>query len=497
VLVHSGVKGTRITATNRMAEKAGAVIGQMLNDARAACPEIHVEQGNEEADRDYLTRLGHWGMRYSPMVAIDGIDGLLVDIAGCDHLFGGEQALITDFMLRVEAIGLSARAGLADTPGAAWALARYGRGQDLIAPPNQSLEATIDLPIEAMRLEEKVLLLLRRLGLKQIDQLHTIPRAALERRFRSREAASSVQLRLDQLVGFIREPLVPLKEVAPYREVLSCAEPAIEAAAIAMALDHLLLRLEHRLECEGLGARALTLTACHSDGGYDGVSIVLGRAAREPDYIARLFSERLEGINPGFGIDLFILSADRVEKMSEAQQSLAANSLPKDVIPLIDRLMNRLGVEHITRLAPVASHVPERAQRSVPAIGGQVMGGQAPAWEIMVSRPFRLFERPELIETIAEVPDGPPLRFVWRRLTRKIIRSRGPERIAPEWWREIGNGGQGSYDNRQSLLLRTNARDYYEVEDEEGTRYWLFRAGLYGLTRNGDAPQWFIHGLFG
>jgi len=495
VLVESGIKGTRITATNKIAEDAGAAIGQMLNDARAACPNIHVEQGEPDIDQAWLERLGHWAMRYSPVVALDGADGLLIDIAGCDHLFGGEEALLHDLSSRLARIGLTAQAGLADTPGAAWALARFGMGKtaapSAIAPPGAVLEATAHLPVEALRLDDRMLLLLRRLGLKQIATLRSIPRAALERRFHSREAAFSVRLRLDQIAGDIREPLVPLKETPPYRETFACAEPAIDIVAIAMALDHLLMRMESRLQREGRGARALTLTACHSDGGYDALNVLLGRATRNPAHIARLFQDRLEQIDPGFGIDLFILSVDRVEVMTETQQSMMSTdgTLQKDIIPLIDRLINRLGAEHITRLYPLESHMPERAQKIIPA----GMAEAAVAWDMAIAtaRPFRLFEHPEPIDAIAEVPDGPPLRFTWRRLTRKVIRTRGPERIAPEWWRQM-SGAQG-----QSLLIRANARDYFEVEDEEGTRYWLFRAGLYGEMRHGDAPQWFIHGLFG
>ncbi len=538
VLVESGIKGTRITATNHHAEKSGALIGQMLSDARAGCPEIHVEQAELELDQAWLERLGHWAMRYSPVVALDGTDGLLIDIAGCDHLFGGEELLLHDVMMRFEKIGLTTGTGLADTPGAAWALARYGVGRTrnlisplegemspqvteggkavntepaahppltasrpsppqggrleksgtpspAIAPSGQTVEATATLPVEALRLDERVLLLLRRLGLKTIGAVRAIPRAALERRFRSREAAFSVQLRLDQISGDIREPLAPLKETPPFREVLACPEPAIETGAISVALDHLLQRLKHRLERNGLGARTLTLTACHSDGGHDTLHVKLGRAARDPAHIARLFCDRLEQIDPGFGIDLFILAADRVEAMVEGQQSLTAETSSRDVVLLIDRLMNRLGAEHITRLVPVESHLPERAQKIIPA----TLAEQVVAWDLptLAARPFRLFEHPETIETIAAVPDGPPLRFTWRRLVHKVVRTRGPERIAPEWWRDI-NGPQ---------LLLTNARDYYEVEDADGVRYWLFRAGLYGEVRNGNTPQWFIHGLFG
>ncbi len=508
MLVESGVKGTRITATSIAAEKAGAAIGQMLNDARAGCPEIYVEQAAANLDQIFLQRLGHWAMRYSPVVALDGDDGLLIDTYGCDHLFGGEEGLMRDALARFARIGLTARAAIADTKGAAWALARFGlnmeimhhtaclseeesRSAFIIAPPGEAVITTAALPVDGLRLDDNVLLLLRRLGLKQISALRAIPRSALERRFHSRQAAWSVRLRLDQMAGEISEPLTPLKEVAPCRETLGLAEPAIDEMAIAMALDHLLQRIKTRLERDGLGVRALTLAACHSDGGHDALTIRLGRASRDPDHIARLFKDRLAEIDPGYGIDMFILAADRVEPIAEEQKSLTAHSQGEggDIVLLIDKLMNRLGAAHITRLVPVASHLPEQAQRIV--LAG--MAEPAAAWHgpVPTARPFRLFERPEEIETLAEVPDGPPLRFTWRRLTRKIIRARGPERIAPQWWREIEDA------NGRELFFRTNARDYYEVEDEEGLRYWLFRAGLYGETRHGAAPQWFIHGLFG
>lgn len=497
VLVASGVKGTRITATNRAAERAGITIGQMLTDARAGCPEILAEQGEADLDQAWLERLGNWAMRYSPVVALDGVDGLLIDIAGCDHLFGGEQALLDDVLARFCKIGLTARLGLADTPGAAWALARFARQKNasVIAAPGKTLPATAALPVEALQLDERVVLLLHRLGLKRIDDLRAIPRPALERRFRSREAAFSVQLRLDQLAGDIHQPLCALQEIPPWREVLSCAEPAIDQMAISMALDHLLHRMSARLQRQGLGARSLTLTVCHSDGGYDALHVRLARAARQPEHIARLFRDRLEEINPGFGIDFFILAAGQVEAMAEQQQSLVTDNRQagaKELTLLIDRLINRLGVEHVTRLYPYESHLPEQAQQIIPM--AMVPGGAsntAVAWasQAPLARPFRLFDQPEPIETIAEVPDGPPRSFTWRGFTRKIVRSSGPERIAPEWWQQNGAG--------RAQFIRCNARDYFHVEDEEGSGYWLFRAGLYGAVRHGNAPQWFIHGLFG
>ena len=488
VLVEHGAKGTRITAANHAAFRMGAAVGQPLTDARAACPTLRVEQADRQADADLLDLLARWAMRYSPVVAVDGTDGLMLDTSGCDHLFGCEGGLVADCLKRLRAAGFSVSAGLAGTPGLASALARYGSGSEIVAADAPARMA--GLPVEALRLSQERLLLLRRLGLKTVGALAAIPRAALERRFRSREAAQSVQLRLDQMTGAVREPLIPLYPPEPCRAFLAMSEPVIDVSGVQFALDELLVRLSHRLEKTGEGARSFRLTAFRADGGSSFLDVRLSRPGRAIRPIARLFAERLEAIDCGFGIDGFLLAAGDVERIPAEQQAMvedrggAGADDPRifcdAIAPLVDTLANRLGPAAVHQWAPEETHVPERTVRRV-AVGGALAWAEWEEKAGKMQRPFRLFDRPEPVEVTAEVPDGPPMQFTWRRVRRIVTRVRGPERIAPEWWRADSRG--------------LAVRDYFAVEDREGRQYWLYREG--GYTGEGTAfPRWYVHGLF-
>ena len=500
VLVEQSVRGARIAATNEAARMAGACVGKMLSDARAACPFINVEKTTPEADATMLKRLALWASRYSPIVALDESAapdeivpdfGLLIDITGCDHLFGGEQAMMADIKNRLLKTGFTAQLATAPTIGAAHALARYGNGLQIAASHEEASEQVGLLPVEALRLTHDRTTLLRRLGLKTVHSVVGVPRQALERRFRARADAQSVQMRIDQLNGSISEPLLPLRSPAPWRSHMSCAEPVFDIEAIRFALTELLNRLSGRMETAAQGAQGWRLTAFHTDGGASSVTIRLSRPSREHSHILHLFEQKLEQIDPGYGIDDFLLEASDCDDVSVQQTSLvrddeAANErLAAEMSGLVDRLSNRFGAQNITYAVPQKSHVPERAWRMVHASSGNVAKAQ---WEEIAfetefrtaARPFRLFDLPERAEVSAQVPDGPPLNFRWRHMLYHITRATGPERIAPEWWREGPRG--------------IAIRDYYQVEDTEGRRYWLFRQGSYG---DDTMPEWFVHGVFG
>ena len=505
VLVEHGVRGTRITATNSMAQDAGARVGQMLTDARASCPLLMVEQARHEADDLMLERLALWAGRYSPITSLDQSAaphdvikdfGLLIDTTGCEHLFGGEANMMRDCLRRLGAMGFTASAAMAPTVGAAHALSRYGSGFDIALTHEDALHMAGGLPVEALRLDDDRTLLLRRLGLKTVHSVLRVPRHALERRFRAKTDARSVQMRVDQFKGDIHEALSPLRPPAPWHAHMPCAEPALDITGVRFALGELFTRLSTRMETAVQGARAWRLNAFHTDGGSSSVTIRMSRASRDRAHIMRLFEEKLDQIDPGYGIDGFVLEAGdcdavRTHQTSLVQDQNAANEvLAAELSGLVDRLSNRFGDRNITYATPVKSHIPERAWRMITAssAGAAAVNGQALAWQEVeaetvfrtTSRPFRLFDTPETAEVTAQVPDGPPLNFRWRRISRQIIRARGPERIAPEWWREGPRG--------------TAIRDYYEVEDSQGRRYWLFREGLYGGDKS---PGWFVHGVFG
>lgn len=475
-----------MTAANEAARAASVYPGMALADARAILPALASRPAEPEADAAALGALAEWCIRYTPWTNVDGDDGLWLDITGCAHLFGGEDVLLADLDRRLGAIGLAHRLGLAETPGAAWAVARYGgsaRLADRIVPPGGLRAALSPLPVRGLRLDPETLTTLERLGLRRIGDLYGIPRPALARRFAALSLCAAVVLRLDQALGLRHEPISPRAPAPAYRARLGFAEPVTAPTAIETALGTLLADLCGTLGKDRQGARRLTLAAYRVDGAVARVSVALGRPSRNPAHVARLFKERLAAIDPGFGIELLILSADLTQPLPAAQGSLdpdERDGAEDGVARLVDRLSNRLGARNVTRVQARASHVPERAELHLPALRA------APAWPTLPDdatlRPFRLLERPEPIRVTAEIPDGPPLSFTWRRAVRRVVRAQGPERIAPEWWRDLEG--------------RDHIRDYYQVEDAQGRRYWVFRDGLYQDPGAKGPPAWYIHGLF-
>ncbi len=491
-IVGDNAKGLRITHVNRAAEQAGIGMGQPLADAFALLPSLKTHPADPQRDRRLLNRLADWCTRYTPWSNVDGADGLWLDITGCAHLFGGETALAQDLSDRLSGLGFTARIGIADTPGAAWAMARFHRCKQTekrIVPRGGAKQALAPLPVEALRISAADSLLLRRLGVKTIAQLMGLPRASLPRRFPGSGEEQSVLTRLDQALGGKSEPVSPLRPPPAYRTRLIFAEPLLETAGYRKILDHLLATLCTSLQKDGQGIRQACLSAYHGDGRTSHVCIGTARPSRDPDHLAVLFRDRLEQIDPGFGIDLFILAATRTEALQDRQLTLAQMSLaqaPDAQAPeaeqalghLIDRLSNHPGITSVHRTAFRQSHIPERAVQPADA----VTSPDHPAASPVPARPLRLLDRPERIEAVAEVPDGPPVMFRWRRVLHRVARARGPERILPEWWRQIGN--------------HEEVRDYYDVEDAGGRRFWLFRSGLYQDAAVRGEPVWHMHGLF-
>lgn len=472
---------------NKAARQGSVQLGMRLTDACSLLPTLTTQPSDPEADACLLRKLANWCQRYTPVVSIDGADGLLLDITGAAHLCGGEEPLLSDLKKRLSEIGFENQLGLAKTPGAAWAIARFAHVQTLAERiiPSGDLKAFLaPLPIASLRLDENALYLLKRFGLKTVSDLCRIPRASLKRRFPSKEVGEAVLHRLDQALGQANEPLLPLKPAPAYREHISYPEPILATESFHLGLQDLLERLCQRMEKDRKGTTALTYAAFHADGGVSQISIATAAPSRHVPHLMHLFHDRIETINPGFGVDHLILSADTVETLTPEQLALTA-SAPElsdsyGVHQLIDRLSNRLGAKNVQRSIACESHIPEREEQRVPAI-------QSTASETQTSppkplRPIRLLNRPEPIKVMAEFPEGPPMRFTWRRVAHRVVRAEGPERIAPEWW---------SVPRRERL----RTRDYYRVEDVEGRRFWLFREGLY-RDREQHLPTWHIHGLF-
>jgi protein ImuB len=462
--------------------------GQSHADARAIAPGLVSASAEPEEERRALKALALWFERFSPLVAVDaGLpeqEGLLIDMTGGAHLFGGEAALLQEILRRLEAAGIPARAAIADTPGAAFALARWSGQEVAIAPPGKTREALAELPVEALRLDEDAVRLLARFGLQRIGDLYGLPRAGLARRFREQAGLALVR-RLDQALGAEAEPLKPERPAADYRVWQAFAEPLLEAEGVAFALPALAEALCAQLEQDGQGARALALDAFRTDGRVVRLSAGLSAPSRTPAHLLRLIKEKgVETLDLGFGADALMLSALAAEPLAGRQAELEGDPRLQGsdaLASLIDRLQARLGEGAATRPEGVESHLPERSERPVPA-GPRPPPSAAPP---LRPRPLLLFDPPEPVEALAELPDAAPSRFTWRRVAHRVAKAQGPERLSPEWWRPDPRSG-------------ARTRDYYAVEDESGRRYWLFREGLYDRIEGEDAlPRWWIQGAWG
>ncbi|MGZ9099494.1 MAG: Y-family DNA polymerase, partial [Brevundimonas sp.] len=458
--------GAILHALNPAARRAGLRRGQTQADARAMIPHLICKPADVEADARALTALAVWAERWSPSVSVDptgeGLEGLFLDVTGAAHLFGGEAALAAQIRDRLAEAGARSRVAMAPTPGAAWALARWGEARvGDIADDETARGLLAPLPVEALRLDDRTLTQARRFGLKRIGDLYPMPRAGLARRFRDGDGVGLVQ-RLDQALGLAGEALTPVRPPPKYRAWQAWMEPVGDIEGVEARLTELVADLSAPLVRDGQGARALTLTGFRSDGGTTSLSVRMGRPGRNAGVWLRLFREAgLGRLELGFGLDALMLTADAVEAMTARQGALESEAETKQaesLAALVDRLTARLGEDRVLTSEPVDSWIPERAERWRPALGRPL----AAAGGTDGRRPILLLDPPEPVEAIAELPDGAPARFTWRRLPRRVTRADGPERLSPEWWRPRP-------DDRQ---VRT--RDYYRVEDDEGGRYWLF-----------------------
>jgi protein ImuB len=492
-LIEEAAHGPRITAANDAGLAAGIGPGMRLTDARTLYPALKVVPGDPEGDLAFLRRLAVWARRWGPWTALDAPDGLLVDVGGVAHLFGGERPLLADAQSCLVRQGFTARLAIAPTAGAAWALAHYGPADAILAcPPVPSssraehdenewiADALADLPVAALRLDGEVLLVLRRLGLKRIGDLAGIGRDALRRRFRRHSPELNPLVRLDQLLGRVPEPLLPVPAVQPAWVQRRLPEPVRHREWLECVIADLAMDMARELEARGEGARRLELGLWRVDGGMAVRSIELAAATRDPVHIARLFGARLDAVDAGFGIELVRMRAIWAEPLAVGQADLDTRTERQGttLAECLDRLSVRLGAGAIRRPIPCASHVPERAQRWEAPLKPGSASGEAITPR---SRPLKLLDNPEKIAVLYATPDGYPHRFRWRGQVHEIARVEGPERIAPEWWREKGS---------------TRLRDYYRIEDSEGRRYWIYRAGLVGDGRGG-LPDWFLQALYG
>ncbi|QUS35569.1 Y-family DNA polymerase [Falsirhodobacter algicola] len=461
-LVLAGRLGNRrvLTAVDTGAAGLGLVVGMPVSKAQALVQGLRIEAANPEADLASLERLAFWILqRIAPIVAVDPPDGIVIDSTGADHLHGGEDALLEALTGRLALSGVTARAAVADTWGAAHALARFGG--DLA-----------QMPPEALRLPPATVAGLRDMGFATIGDLMAAPRAPLTRRF-----GPELIRRIDQMFGDAAEPIDALRPPGLIETRRAFAEPIGAAETIARYIGKLVVALCAELDKRGLGVRRLDLICHRVDHELQTVRIGLAVPQRDPQRLTRLLCDRIPTIAPGFGIEIMTLTATITEPLAARQTSTLAPEAP-DLSGLIDTLANRVGHRAIYRIAPVASDVPERSVRRIPALSEPTTEGWPDHWP----RPTRLFARPEPIETMALLPDQPPVWIAWRGIRRRIARADGPERIFGEWWTREAE--------------RVAVRDYFRVEDDAGERLWIFRAGD-GEDAATGSHRWFVHGVFG
>jgi|HubBroStandDraft_5_1064220.scaffolds.fasta_scaffold12289_2 protein ImuB len=474
--------GPRISALNEAAESLGLTIGEPLADARAKAGFLQVHAAEPTADDVALQKLALWATRYTPTASPwgedNGADGFFLDIEGSAHLFGGEDKLIADLGVRLEKnFGLPARIAVADTPGTAWALSHYHKASLFVLPPREEAAALAPLPIAGLRLTPNTRATLRRLGFKTIGALLDKPRAPFAARF-----PAELLRRVDQALGRIDEPLVPVIAPPVYHSLRYLLEPIFSHEAIVAHADRLMHTLSHVLARDDAGARNLRLSLYNVDGAVEIVDIGLTQPTRDASHVTRLINLKLEALtgmyDAGFGFEALGLAVTCAEPMPARQTEFTATAEDgfnsERCAALIDALRQRLGPQSVHGFEPVASHLPERAEILPP------LNGETSAWPAAEQpRPLLLLPRAELAKVTALVPDGPPRRFFWRGETHEITGAEGPERIAGEWWRH---------------RMYEPTRDYYLVENAGGQRFWLYREGIYG--RETTQARWFVHGLF-
>jgi len=491
LVIVENVKGAmRIAAVSRKAKAAGVCVGGTLADARAIFPALDAVEADAFADASLLEAIAEDCDRFTPVVMIDAPDGLLLDITGCAHLFGDnvveqEDRLRRALGRRLARAGLTARMVIAGAPDTARALARFGRPHlqgSGIVPAGEEAAAVRPLPVAALGLAEDARLALTRAGLKTIGHLADLPTLPLVARF-----TADITRRLDHVRGRAKATLQPHRPIPVCTAERRFAEPIARAEDIEATLAGLTAEATDALGQRREGGRLFEASFFRADGAVRRIAVESGRATRDAAVVMRLFRERLDAlsdpIDPGFGFDLVRLCVAVSEPMDTAQTSLDGHVAAEgEIADLVSRLAARFGREQVVRFMAVDSHAPERSVRIVPAVEAKKGAAGKGAWAQTEDgepplRPLRLFDPPQPVDVVADVPDGPPARFTWRRIEHAVVSAEGPERIAAEWWRRPGSA----------------ARDYYRIEDASGCRVWLYREGQYGGPVE---PRWYIHGMF-
>lgn len=502
-LIDKHKNAQRLVALNPAARAAGLHMGMALADARALVPELQTAMADIRQAKARLDKCAHWLQRYTPWVGHDtavltphGLTeyGLLMDVSGCAHLFGGERAMLEDMAARFKKRRIGLRVAMAGTIGAAWGLARFSPTVITVLPEGQEAEAVLRLPPAALRLDNGHIDLCQRLGLETVAQLARFPRRDLTRRF-----GPLPVMRLEQALGQAGESLNPCLPPPHFLVQQNLAQGITQIEALAELLGGLCEKLATQLNDKGQGAQRLDVTLTRSDNAVLALSLTLAHPSADARHMARLFDERLgrvsRGVDAGYGIEQIRLTASRTAPIAPPQDAINLSGRLRQATPVAalghfyDRLISRLGPQAVLKPIPQASHIPERAVKLVSVLD-TVPPPVLEAVPDPQTRPLFMLCAPEPIEVIAEIPEGAPYRFRWRRVLHEVIAAHGPERISPEWW--VGFMGEGT--SHQMAHHNRHTRDYYRVEDRQGHRFWLYRDGLY--DRETSTPRWFMHGVF-
>lgn len=501
-----------------VAQEAGLHRGMGLSDARALCPDLVTRPADPLRDADFLATLQRWAGKFSPWVSPEGCEALFIDITGCAHLFGGEEGLVETIAVDTGRLGLHHSIGIADTAGAAWAVARYAEqhvgmaragdaidqearatraraarkrrwehlkttvtttGTPRIVPTGKTRTALARLPVAALRLDDDAVTTLTRLGLHTVADVAGLPRAVLSRRI-----GLAAMRRIDQALGVEPEPISPVRLRERFALRLSLPDPIGLEDDVVAAFDRLLEPLCAKLKAAGKGARRLQLTAYRADGTSQREDLGLARPSWDPERIRPLIRLKLREIDAGFGIDIVRMEACQTEPHSMTQQKGHVEAATEaqgrrdpggaaEFDSLMSRLGTRIGLHALTRLAPAESHLPEKAAMVMAAAYCRPVEDWPPP---CTPRPDLMFP-PEPVKMLDR--DRGPQSFIWRRRSFQAAQARGPERISPEWWLDDPN-------------WRSGPRDYWHVYTRTGESLWLFEA-LGGET----SPGWFMHGEFG
>lgn len=475
-MIHKVHGALRLAAIDLTASQLGLIAGMSLADARARTPRLLTVTHRPDRDAALLDHVLEDFSRFTPMISLDPPNGLVLDVTGCAHLFGGETGLFQAVRQRAKAARLDMRASMAGTAQCARALARFGA--EGVFDPGQDRNAVLQLTVAALELSEKDEQALRRAGLKRLVDLDTRARAPLAARF-----GADFPSRLARILGDEDVRITPHRPPAPIAADRIFFEPLSTSEDVERVLADLLRETCDRLDQAGQGGRAFEAAFYRVDGLVRRIEVGVSAPTRDATIILRLFREKLAALSnpldPGFGFDQMRMSVTGAETLGRTQDNFyVAPPNEEHLNRLIDRLSARLGPEAMLRFEAQGSHIPERAQKLVRASATR-LGDDWPELEEGAPplRPLQMFHPPQPVETLAEAPDGHPFRFRWRRVVHNVARAEGPERIAGEWWRAPSQ----------------RTRDYYRVEDTDGRRFWLFRQGLYGAD---EPPRWFIHGLF-